>query len=99
MNRDVTLSLHDALPISAARALPRQPGAPHDIGHGGVGRHPVRGGGRDPAGLGVLDRKSTRLNSSHSQSSYADFCLKKKNDRALLASTEIHRIELQARTR
>src|SRR2546430_6611349 len=24
------------------------------------------------------DRKSTRLNSSHSQKSYADFCLKKK---------------------
>src|SRR2546430_6059585 len=28
------------------------------------------------------DRKSTRLNSSHSQISYAVFCLKKKNDRA-----------------
>src|SRR5256886_11588399 len=26
-----------------------------------------------------LDRKSTRLNSSHSQISYAVFCLKKKN--------------------
>src|SRR2546430_6438849 len=32
------------------------------------------------AGLaaGVIDRKSTRLNSSHSQISYAVFCLKKK---------------------
>src|SRR2546427_8574609 len=29
--------------------------------------------------LGRLDRKSTRLNSSHSQISYAVFCLKKKN--------------------
>src|SRR2546430_9619178 len=28
---------------------------------------------------GRLDRKSTRLNSSHSQISYAVFCLKKKN--------------------
>src|SRR2546430_2785457 len=28
-----------------------------------------------------LDRKSTRLNSSHSQISYAVFCLKKKNRR------------------
>src|SRR2546430_16045904 len=28
--------------------------------------------------LPVLDRKSTRLNSSHSQISYAVFCLKKK---------------------
>src|SRR5256886_12635204 len=27
-----------------------------------------------------IDRKSTRLNSSHSQISYAVFCLKKKND-------------------
>src|SRR2546430_12053857 len=35
--------------------------------------------------LGVafhLDRKSTRLNSSHSQISYAVFCLKKKNIQA-----------------
>src|SRR2546430_12742067 len=29
-------------------------------------------------GVGVQDRKSTRLNSSHSQISYAVFCLKKK---------------------
>src|SRR2546430_12314571 len=37
-------------------------------------------GGVDPIGLGVNlpDRKSTRLNSSHSQISYAVFCLKKK---------------------
>src|SRR5258708_17309942 len=29
---------------------------------------------------GLLDRKSTRLNSSHQIISYAVFCLKKKND-------------------
>src|SRR2546430_9212603 len=29
---------------------------------------------------GDIDRKSTRLNSSHSQISYAVFCLKKKTD-------------------
>src|SRR5256886_6063286 len=29
----------------------------------------------------VLDRKSTRLNSSHSQISYAVFCLKKKKNK------------------
>src|SRR5256886_5883642 len=29
--------------------------------------------------LTLIDRKSTRLNSSHSQISYAVFCLKKKN--------------------
>src|SRR2546430_12217853 len=31
------------------------------------------------ASLPSVDRKSTRLNSSHSQISYAVFCLKKKN--------------------
>src|SRR5688572_32533215 len=30
------------------------------------------------------DRKSTRLNSSHSQISYAVFCLKKKNDNTIV---------------
>src|SRR3712207_8101184 len=30
--------------------------------------------------LGPLDRKSTRLNSSHANISYAVFCLKKKNN-------------------
>src|SRR2546430_9437373 len=39
---------------------------------------------RDPLGdRGILDRKSTRLNSSHSQISYAVFCLKKKNKTSL----------------
>src|SRR5688572_32131439 len=34
-----------------------------------------------------LDRKSTRLNSSHSQNSYAVFCLKKKTTALFDAST------------
>src|SRR5688572_31105793 len=33
---------------------------------------------RDLRSIAVADRKSTRLNSSHSQISYAVFCLKKK---------------------
>src|SRR5688572_31773877 len=33
----------------------------------------------EPVGKSHGDRKSTRLNSSHSQISYAVFCLKKKN--------------------
>src|SRR6478672_1000022 len=37
-------------------------------------RHPA------PANCGPVDRKSTRLNSSHDQSSYAVFCLKKKKE-------------------
>src|SRR5699024_11343247 len=36
-----------------------------------------------------LDRKSTRLNSSHVSISYAVFCLKKKND--LMNSTDLER--------
>src|SRR2546430_5268593 len=35
-----------------------------------------------PAGSGQQDRKSTRLNSSHSQISYAVFCLKKKKKKS-----------------
>src|SRR2546428_7561439 len=33
-----------------------------------------------------VDRKSTRLNSSHDQISYAVFCLKKRNDLCCLAT-------------
>src|SRR2546430_13744068 len=40
-----------------------------------------------------LDRKSTRLNSSHSQISYAVFCLKKKKYNTLRSTTtRIYRI-------
>src|SRR5256886_13419209 len=35
-----------------------------------------------PEAAGEPDRKSTRLNSSHSQISYAVFCLKKKKKKA-----------------
>src|SRR2546430_8714737 len=38
-------------------------------------RHGIRS---RPGEIGKRDRKSTRLNSSHSQISYAVFCLKKK---------------------
>src|SRR5688572_32645935 len=37
-----------------------------------------------------LDRKSTRLNSSHSQISYAVFCLKKKKKKKLQKSPHPH---------
>src|SRR5688572_31313775 len=39
---------------------------------------------RDDAGGVARDRKSTRLNSSHSQISYAVFCLKKKKKKKLI---------------
>src|SRR5689334_24666248 len=41
-------------------------------------RHPAGGARRLSAGTERRDRKSTRLNSSHSSISYAVFCLKKK---------------------
>src|SRR2546430_3651405 len=37
----------------------------------------------------VIDRKSTRLNSSHSQISYAVFCLKKKKTKKKQICTDI----------
>src|SRR2546430_10976605 len=67
-----TLSLHDALPISRTTAAG---GGGHASATRG-GR--ARGVRRRSAGRADRDRKSTRLNSSHSQISYAVFCLKKK---------------------
>src|SRR2546430_9636293 len=54
----------------------------HDLRERGLAE-PGRAGEQDvverlPAPSRRLDRKSTRLNSSHSQISYAVFCLKKK---------------------
>src|SRR5688572_31492851 len=61
-----TLSLHDALPISRAKRVIFL------MMNGGMSH--VDTFDYKP----MLDRKSTRLNSSHSQISYAVFCLKKK---------------------
>src|SRR3712207_7099431 len=72
-----TLSLHDALPICVpVVALPGEPlrADPAALGTR-AGLQDVEGGHAD----GLLDRKSTRLNSSHANISYAVFCLKKKN--------------------
>src|SRR2546430_14977008 len=44
----------------------------------GTGVPHAEGYVRHPSGIHTTDRKSTRLNSSHSQISYAVFCLKKK---------------------
>src|SRR5947209_10880170 len=67
-----TLSLHDALPISAAAGSTRCPGCQR-FAENPAG--PRLGCARAAAGT---DRKSTRLNSSHANISYAVFCLKKK---------------------
>src|SRR5437762_9438721 len=79
------LSLHDALPI-CADAEEGHAGLP---GHGarqqrlaGAGRadqqHALGDAGAQALVLLGVDRKSTRLNSSHRCISYAVFCLKKK---------------------
>src|SRR3712207_8213610 len=89
-----TLSLHDALPISPrGQPLADPPDPGHRPGQarrdGGEGRLPQpveelrRGRGwrllrRDGVERPDRDRKSTRLNSSHANISYAVFCLKKK---------------------
>src|SRR3712207_6884066 len=70
-------------PLRRAAPRPRAAGPGPD---GLLGGRPARGGAlaRRPAGLRARprplreDRKSTRLNSSHANISYAVFCLKKK---------------------
>src|SRR3712207_8615885 len=82
-----------ALGLSAAPALANHEssGAPEweepygDAGYGDPGADDVDadgdGFGEDPFQWEDEDRKSTRLNSSHANISYAVFCLKKKIDR------------------
>src|SRR3712207_6978655 len=80
-----TLSLHDALPISAPLPGNSAPHVPSVVGHtpttappAAVSPVPWPGGTPTRPGIAPKDRKSTRLNSSHANISYAVFCLKKK---------------------
>src|SRR3712207_7496755 len=80
-----TLSLHDALPIFS-RLLTRRAGRfpVLSVEYADAAGTETRTDGNGHAtvyrydGLRRLDRKSTRLNSSHANTSYAVFCLKKK---------------------
>src|SRR5258705_9269617 len=63
-----TLSLHDALPIFGIVAVNAE------------AAQTVYDAFADAGLNAVLDRKSTRLNSSHLGISYAVFCLKKKKE-------------------
>src|SRR5438067_9451030 len=69
-----TLSLHDALPIYRVQQRLADDGLVRDD-------EDVRLVVRFPLEHVVVDRKSTRLNSSHVSISYAVFCLKKKKKR------------------
>src|SRR3712207_6960489 len=78
-----TLSLHDALPISASVCIHRRRTNAPDYGMDVAARTRVLQRRRRPAYITApsnkaRDRKSTRLNSSHANISYAVFCLKKK---------------------
>src|SRR3712207_8478476 len=89
-----TLSLHDALPIlfSDRDAVPaRDTRVAHSVAMVRDGRILIETGGElsdagalvdgvDRVAQVAADRKSTRLNSSHANISYAVFCLKKKNE-------------------
>src|SRR5438034_4206198 len=73
-----TLSLHDALPISDGRHHHRTAGPlKWFLVYGSPGILWMHSAFLPSSGVD-LDRKSTRLNSSHTVISYAVFCLKKK---------------------
>src|SRR3712207_8476492 len=93
-----TLSLHDALPIYIARGAGCEGAAAQPAGRGVEDPHPLAVGGigdSEAEPIGVVDRKSTRLNSSHANISYAVFCLKKKNH---THSIEIEDLEAASQT-
>src|SRR3712207_7160745 len=73
-----TLSLHDALPISTS-AMPRaQCQKAFEMGAEAASGSGVLSTSSQRPKRTLIDRKSTRLNSSHANISYAVFCLKKK---------------------
>src|SRR5947209_20592448 len=78
------LSLHDALPIflvtgeETKRLRRQQTRAMKEGANFGQGRADAARALIDDAAAQTADRKSTRLNSSHANISYAVFCLKKK---------------------
>src|SRR3712207_9501196 len=75
-----TLSLHDALPILATRVT----SSAKDESWSTMVLIVSASSAISPRASTVifLDRKSTRLNSSHANISYAVFCLKKKTNSA-----------------
>src|SRR3712207_8640396 len=90
-----TLSLHDALPIFdldvavGVEERHLQVGVDAALAEEAVHRLHQRLrllGGGEVAG----DRKSTRLNSSHANISYAVFCLKKKTNYTILRTAWLH---------
>src|SRR2546430_10070907 len=73
-----TLSLHDALPICPPDSTTRRRRTGANTGAATSQAYSRRCLTSRVSASRPSDRKSTRLNSSHSQISYAVFCLKKK---------------------
>src|SRR2546427_5324293 len=84
-----TLSLHDALPISFEAKLKDWRYALDQAYRNTCFAHKSYVVVPEATALTALDRKSTRLNSSHSQISYAVFCLKKKKKKKHVQPTLI----------
>src|SRR5690349_24770770 len=77
-----TLSLHDALPIYRVVRARHRIGRELDLARA-LQRPHAQERLRNRRSDDEEDRKSTRLNSSHVEISYAVFCLKKKKIRSL----------------
>src|SRR3712207_8405746 len=82
--RSAAVGRRVGLGLDDASAAARRAGAARAADGGGDGAAAARAvvGGAVAAGRGDGDRKSTRLNSSHANISYAVFCLKKKNSKS-----------------
>src|SRR5690606_39672939 len=77
-----SVSAVDLGTIAIAEAVKRANLQPEDIQEVIMGCVLPAGLKQGPARQAMLDRKSTRLNSSHVKISYAVFCLKKKTPNA-----------------
>src|SRR3712207_8571489 len=76
----------DDLRAVGPRSARQDPGPPDGrLDRGAPARAPGPALRRAGTRAGLLDRKSTRLNSSHANISYAVFCLKKKTRMQYLA--------------
>src|SRR2546429_7263949 len=84
-----TLSLHDALPISATRATRI---ATWWSARTTLERSPTASSRNFADHTGGRDRKSTRLNSSHGYNSHAVFCLQKKPEKNNLGRCDLQRL-------
>src|SRR3712207_8125821 len=73
-----TLSLHDALPISIWSRISEEMASLSRDSRDAIETSSISAPARSIVAGTQKDRKSTRLNSSHANISYAVFCLKKK---------------------